>query len=191
MQPAITPVHLVPGTTNRATLRVMQPGWVYRQITDVAPTAPVQLTVPGHGLDTDSWHAWISGVQQMPELNRQPPTERPHRVSVVDADTLRIDRISGTGKTPRGTAMELRYMPPVDLTGCDVEMRIFDKAGGSVLLTLGLGSGLTITGPGTIERVIGADVEIPAAASWYWVEVRYPDGTEHRYWEAPVTLGNP
>lgn len=187
MKPANVPLCLTPGTTNRATLRIMQPTWIYKPITSITPTAPVQLHAPGHGIQTDSWPCWLSGVQHMPELNRAPPRERPHRMRVIDADTLEINAISATGRQPRGG--ELRYQPPVDLAGCDVEMHIFDRQGGAVLMTLGLGSGLEVTGPGTIERVIGADQTIPPSAAWYWIEVRYPDGTEHRYWEGPVTVG--
>ena len=184
MQPANVPLRLIPGTTNRSTLRVMQPVWIYKAVTDIAAAAPVLLTVPGHGITTDSWHVWLNGVLQMPELNRAPPRELPHRVKVIDADTLEINRLSATGKRPAGG--ELRYQPPVDLTGATVEMQIFDKTGGTVLMTLGMDSGLSITGPGTIERVIGADVDIPAGAGWYWIEVRYPDGTEHRYWQGEI-----
>lgn len=183
MRPANLPLCLTPGTTHRSTLRIMQPIWIYKPVTSIAPAAPVKLNVPSHGIETDSWLCWLAGVQQMPELNREPLRERPHRVRVIDADTLEINSISATGRRPAGG--ELRYQPPVDLTGCDVEMRLFDRPGGVVLLTLELGAGLEITGPGTIERVIGADIIIPAA-TWYWVEVRYPDGTEHRYWEGAV-----
>lgn len=187
MRPSNLPLCLTPGTTHRSTLRIMQPTWIYKPITSITPTAPVQLHAPDHGIETASWPCWLSGVQHMPELNRAPPRERPHRIRVIDADTLEINAISATGRQPRGG--ELRYQPPVDLAGCNVEMRLFDRPGGAALLTLGIGTGLEITGPGTIERAIGADAPIPAA-TWYWIEVRYPDGTEHRYWEGPVTIGD-
>lgn len=33
MHPAQTPLHLIPGTTHRSTLRIMQPTWVYKPAT--------------------------------------------------------------------------------------------------------------------------------------------------------------
>lgn len=187
MRPASVPLCLTPGTTHRSILRIMQPTWIYRPVTVITSTAPVQLTVPDHGIEAGSWSCWLAGVQHMPQLNREPPRDAPHRMQVLDADTLKIGSISATGRRPAGG--ELRYQPPVDLTGCEVEMRIFDRVGGRVLMTLALGSGLTITGPGTIAREIAADQPVPSQAAWYWFEVRYPDGTVHRYWEGPVILG--
>lgn len=188
MQPANVSLRLIPGTTHKSTLRVMQPRFEYRPVTAIESTAPVRLTVPAHGITSDTWHSWLTRVQQMPDLNREPIRQLPHKVAVIDANTLEINRISATGQNPKGG--ELVYQPPVDLTGADVVMQIFDKAGGQMLLELGLGTGLTITGLGTIERVIAADTAIPESAGWYWVEVRYPDGTEYRYWEGSITLGN-
>src|SRR5690606_23754694 len=112
-------------------LRIMQPTWIYKPVTAIEASAPVQLTVEGHGIVAESWPCWLSGVQHMPELNRAPPRERPHRMKVADADTLEINAISATGRQPKGG--ELRYQPPVDLTGADVEMQIFDQQGGAVL----------------------------------------------------------
>ncbi|SDS21763.1 hypothetical protein SAMN05216421_1118 [Halopseudomonas xinjiangensis] len=186
MQPANVPLRLIPGTTHRELLRVMQPTWTYKPVTAIEASAPVRLTIPAHGITTDTWHAWLSGVQHMPELNREALRELPHRVHVIDANTLEINRISATGRNPSGG--ELRYQPPVDLTGCTLEMQVLDKVGNTVL-TLDNDSGLSISGPGTIERVIGADVLIPSTPVRYWLEVRYPDGTEHRYWEGAITLG--
>lgn len=188
MQPASVPLCLTPGTTNRSVLRVMQPQFVYRAVAAIEATAPVTLNVPGHGIDTGSWHCWLTGVQRMPELNREPLRQLPHRVTVMDADTLVINRISATGTTAAGG--ELVYQPPVDLTGCDVELKAFDKPGGSELLSMVLGSGLEITEPGTIELEIGPAADFPAAAKWYWIEVRFPDGSEYRYWQGEVKQGS-
>src|SRR5690606_14870726 len=40
MRPANTPLHLVPGTTHRSTLRIMQPTWVYKPVTSITAGAP-------------------------------------------------------------------------------------------------------------------------------------------------------
>lgn len=51
MHPAQTPLHLIPGTTHRSTLRIMQPTWVYKPVTSITAGAPVQLQVVAYGLN--------------------------------------------------------------------------------------------------------------------------------------------
>jgi hypothetical protein len=187
MQPANVPLRVIQGATLRDTLRIMQPLFVYRPITSIAPAAPVLLTVD-HGLPGD-WLVWIQGVQQMSELNRVPRTQVPHRVQVIDDDTLAINTISAVGRMPAGG--QLIYQPPVDLTGAKARMQVRDAPGGNVLLELTTESdGLTITGAGTIVRQVSADET--AAFTWtkgvYDLEVEYPDGTVHRYFEGAVTV---
>lgn len=187
MQPARIPLSIIQGATLRDTLRIMQPRFEYRAITAIASTAPVQLTCT-HGLPGD-WLAWVQGVQQMPELNRAPRREHPHRVEVVDADTLEINALSAVGRAPAGG--QLIYQPPVDLVAATARMQIRDKPGGTLLLELTTANGgLAITGPGTIERTLSAAAT--AAITWtaavYDLEVVYFDDTVHRYFEGPVSV---
>jgi hypothetical protein len=187
MQPARIPLSIIQGATLRDTLRIMQPRFEYRPITAISRTAPVQLTC-AHDLPSN-WLVWIQSVQQMPELNRAPRREQPHRVEVIDASTLEINALSAVGRTPSGG--QLIYQPPVDLTGATARMQIRDKPGGGLLLELSTTSGgLTITGPGTIARTLSATAT--AAITWasavYDLEVTYADGTVHRYFEGPVTV---
>jgi len=108
MQPARIPLTIIQGATLSDTLRIMQPRYEYRPITAIASTAPVRLTV-AHDLPAD-WLVWVQGVQGMPELNRAPRRELPHRVEVVDANTLEINALSAVGKLPSGG--QLIYQPP-------------------------------------------------------------------------------
>lgn len=59
MTPACVPLRVERGATFRDTMRIMQPSLVYRPITQIAPTAPVRLTIPGHGLP-GTWLAWLA-----------------------------------------------------------------------------------------------------------------------------------
>src|SRR5690606_41936601 len=105
MRPANTPLCLTPGTTHRSTLRIMQPTWVYKPVTGIEASAPVQLHVPDHGIESDSWHWRLAGGQHMPELNREPPRERPQRMRVVDVETHDINHSSATGRKSRGSEL--------------------------------------------------------------------------------------
>jgi len=57
-----------------------------------------------------------------------------------------------------------------DLTSWDAKMQIKDKSGGTTLVTLGVGSGLTINGPaGQVTVHIAGTV----TAAFTWVEGKY------------------
>ena len=187
MQPARQALTIIQGATLRDTLRIMQPRFLYRPITAIAATAPVRLTCD-HGLPAD-WLIWVQGVQRMQELNRAPRRERPHRVEVVDATTLEINALSAVGGAPAGG--QIIYQPPVDLAGASACMQVRTAPGGALLLELSTANGgLSITGPGTIDRHLSAADS--AGIAWtggvYDLEVTYPDGTVHRYFEGPVTV---
>lgn len=187
MQPASIPLVIIQGATLRDTLRIMQPRFVYRPIGAIAATAPVRLTVE-HGLPGD-WLVWIQGVQGMPDLNRAPHRSRPHRVEVVDDATLEINLLSAVGLKPSGG--QLIYQPPVDLAGATARMQIRDKPGGTLLLELStVGQGLAISAAGTITRELSAEqtADIGWTKAVYDLEVTYPDGTVHRYFEGPVSV---
>jgi hypothetical protein len=186
MKPAILNLDIAQGTTLRDTMRLMQPRYEYKPITAIAATAPVRLTVD-HGL-TGNWLAWVEGAQGMPALNRS-VRERPHRVDVIDAETLELNALSAFDLNPSGG--QLIYKPPIDLTGATARMQIRAQIGGALLLELNTDNGgLAITGPGTLTRTLTAAQT--AALTWteavYDLEVEYADGTVQRYLQGAVTV---
>lgn len=192
MQPACLPLpmRVIRGSTYRDTRRLMQPPKVYRPIAAIAATAPVRLTVDGHGL-TGDWLAWVIGTSGLQELNREPPRQLPHRVEVIDADTLEINGLSATGFKPAAGSGQLVYQPPVDLTGATARLTIREQEeGGAELLVLASGTGITHTAPGTLKVEIAADVTegLSWTSAWYHLEVTFADGTVSRFFRGPVTV---
>lgn len=190
MQPACLPMRLIRGATYRDTRRLMQPPKEYRPLTAISATAPLRMTVPAHGLAGD-WLAWVIGTSGLQDLNREPVRQLPHRVEVVDADTLEINRLSGAGFKPEAGAGQLIYQPPVDLTGATARLVIREQEeGGSQLLELTTGSGITTTAPGTLAVEIDAEATqaITWTSGWYHLEVVFPDGTVSRFFRGPVTV---
>ncbi|SDJ61631.1 hypothetical protein [Pseudomonas indica] len=178
MKPAAIDLEIIPGTTYRDTVRLMQPAYAYRPIT-AAAGAPLRLTVPGHGLDT-AWAVWARGVVGMPDLNREPRRQAPHRATVIDPDTLEINDLSATGLAPSGG--ELVYLLPVDLTGAGVVMTF--ARGSVVVLTLTLGDGLTEVGPGSIERALTpAQSALLRTGDTYVMDVQFVNGDVIRYYQ--------
>ncbi len=185
MQPARLDLPIIPGTTYRDTVRLMQPRHEYRPITALGGS-PLRLTVD-HGLP-GNWLAWVEGVNGMQGVNRS-TRERPHRVTVVDAATLEINALSAFSLNPGDG--QLIYKPPVDLAGATARMQIRAGVGGALLLELNTeNGGLAITGPGTLTRTMSAAQT--AALTWtdgvYDLEVEYADGTVQRYLQGAVTV---
>ena len=190
MQPACMPLRLVRGATYRDTRRLMQPPKEYRDIQAIDADAPLRLTVPAHGLASD-WLAWVIGTTGLPDLNREPPRQLPHRVEIIDADTLEINSLSGVGFKPAAGAGQLVYQPPVDLTGATAKLLIREaEEDGATLLELTTGAGITHSAPGTLVVEITAAVSAAIAwtSGWYHLEITFPDGTVSRFFKGPVTV---
>lgn len=184
MQPARLDLPIVPGTTYRDTVRLMQPEFVYPPITAIAAsTSGVRLTVD-HDLESD-WPVWVRGVTGLSDLNRDPRSALPWRAKRIDASTLEINALSGAGLQPRGG--ELVYKLPVDLAGAAVTMR-FTRAGQEVLM-LTIGSGLASPAPGTITRELTpAQTELLDTGWQYTLDVTFSDGTVTRYYQGGQQL---
>lgn len=182
MQPKTQNLAVVPGTTYRDTVRLMQPVFAYREITAIAG-APAVLTVPAHGLVGD-WPVWVRAVRGMQAINREPGTQ-PHRAEVVDADTLRINALSADGLQPQGG--ELIYRLPIDLTGASVAM-VFEA--GSETFTLTIGNGLAVPSPGTITRELTPEQTELLVSGWsYRFDVTFSDGSIIRFFEGGQAAG--
>ncbi|WP_043309282.1 hypothetical protein [Pseudomonas sp. ML96] len=178
MQPARQDLPVVPGTTYRDTVRLMQPDFAYKQIAGISG-APAQVTAPDHGLAGD-WPVWVRNVTGLPTINREPDKALPHRAQRVDADTLEINTVSAVGTQPQGG--QLVYKLPVDLTGAVVRMRFSGLAGDDLVLTLG--AGLANPAPGTVTRALTKEQTEQLVGDWaYTFEVEFASGDLVRYFE--------
>lgn len=179
MQPARQDLSVIPGTTYRDVIRIMQPEFVYRDVSGVSG-APALLTVVAHGL-ADAWPVWVRGVQGMPDINREPFKQLPHRAKVIDADTLEVNALSASGLRPVGGQMI--YRRAVDLTDAAPVMRVYRDA--ELLFSLVVGAGLTITTVGTVTREISAaqTALLTGEGLHYAFDVAYGAVTVTRYCE--------
>ncbi|MCQ4271085.1 hypothetical protein NA655_08630 [Pseudomonas kuykendallii] len=187
MQPARLDLPVIPGTTTRQPLLLMQPSYLYKPIAAIQRTAPLLITVPGHGLPSE-WPVWFEDVVGWSEL-RSDKTRQPFRIArTVDADTIELNGLNGLNQKASGGV--LVYQPPVDLTGCTGLLRITSKDGAVLDLTTENG-GLLIQGPGQLLVVITpaqADV-LALARSDYWLDLTMSDGSVMRWLQGDVVVG--
>lgn len=176
MRPVDQDLAVVPGTTYRDTVRLMQPEFAYRAISQISG-APAQVVAASHGLE-DSWPVWIRGVSGLPAANRE-PNQLPHRATVVDADTLEINALSAVGAMASGG--QLIYRLPVDLASATVVMTFTGLAGADIVLTEG--AGLALPSPGTVTRELTPEQTALMVGDWsYTMDVTFADGSVTRYY---------
>lgn len=182
MQPARQDLLVTPGTTYRDVVRIMQPELEYRDISAIAG-APAVFTVAAHGL-ASTWPIWVRGVTGMPEINREPGRQPPHRAERLDADSLQVNAQSAIGLKPTGG--QLIYRRPVDLTDALIFFQV--QRGPEVLLELSDGNGIQRPAPGTLIRELSADQTALLAGEGltYTFDVHYPGGVITRYFEGGI-----
>ena len=187
MTPARLDLRIIQGATLRKPLLLMQPVFAYKPITTIQQTAPLRITVAGHGLP-DGWPTWVEGSRGFAGLNRDKGRERPRLAKVIDADTLEYNELNGIGQAASGG--QLIYRLPLDLTGASARMTIRSIAGTQLLALSTASGGLAIAGPGRLLLELSA--EQTAALTWtqglYDLELVMADGSVDRWAEGEATV---
>lgn len=125
---------------------VFQFGWgqgkfVWKAITGVASSAPVALTVEGHGL-TDGWPYWVSDLKKPACLSNvengcageADVLGDPYLAEVLDANTLSINHINGMRLDAYGGGGVIRYYARADITGYTALMQVRRSARDTAVL---------------------------------------------------------
>lgn len=188
MQPARLDLPIVPGATNRKPLWLLQPEFAYRPITEIQKTAPLRLTVPGHGLPAE-WPVWFEGVAGWSALNRDKLREMFRMAAPVDTDTIELNELNGTGQKAAGGM--LVYRQPVDLAGVTGRL-VITAADAEVLDLTTENGGLEIAGLGQLIVVLSA--EQSGAITWshgtYTLDLTMSNGDVMRWLAGEVVVGN-
>lgn len=112
------------GSTFREVLRWESGKRIYKQISNVAKTAPVEIsTVLAHEIP-DGWRVKITNVVGMKEINS---TELYHTVSTVLPGSFQLNNINAIGYSNYTEGGTVEYYEPVDLTGVTARMQIREK----------------------------------------------------------------
>lgn len=141
------PLTITQGDSQTIVLRVETDPIQYRNISGITPTAPLRLTVPGHGV-LDGQKAAVTNAKGMIEINGSANALKPadwHPATVIDEDTLEFNDVNGAGFRAYTGGGILQFNTLMDLTGWDARMQIRNKKGGGVTrLTLGTDTGTLV-----------------------------------------------
>ena len=185
MQPARLDLRIIQGATLRKPLLLMQPRYEYRPITVIQKTAPLQLSVPAHGMPA-GWPCWVEGVTGWSALNRDKHRERFRLATVIDADTLEFNELNGT--TQNASGGHLVYRLPLDMTGASARLQIRDVSGALLLELSTATGGLQANGPGRLMLSLTAaqTASINWQAGLYDLELTMADGSVDRWVQGAV-----
>lgn len=190
---AQTELAIQQGKTFVRTLRWESAPIEYEPITAIAATAPVSLTVPGHGVP-DGWRIAIVSVKGMTEINAsQPPKAKDYQqATVVSTDTIEINKINASGFAAYTSGGFVQYNSPVSLDGYTARMAIKDKMRGNEYYRLTTENGdITIDVTGyKIELSISAEVTagFEFLSGVYDLEMVSPDGVVSQLIYGEVTV---
>ncbi len=124
------------GKTQPLVLRCETTPIVYKAITAIQQTAPVRMTVTGHGA-LDGWRAAVTNVKGMTEINATANSIKAsdyHPVTVIDANTIEFNDVDAAGFKAYTSGGYLQYNSPMDLSGYAARLQIRNKKGGSTIL---------------------------------------------------------
>lgn len=188
-------IQVIQGKTFAASFGWAQGKFVWGVITAVGKTAPVSLTVEGHGLK-DDWPFWISGLKKPACLNNwsdpcgrggDPEVGEPYMAEVADEDTLVINDINGLDFDTYAGGGVIRYYARADITGYEARMQVRASASSETVLfeASSVGEDPLITvdpDTATFSVTIPADAFIGATfrEAVYEIEITAPTGEKYR-----------
>lgn len=127
-----TPIELQHGDSSTIVLRIETDPILYTTITDVAQSAPLRITAPGHAV-RNGQNVAVTNVRGLTEVNGVANALKPadwHAATVVDANTVDLNDVNGVGFKAYESGGVLQYNTLMDLTGWDARLQVRNRKGG-------------------------------------------------------------
>lgn len=118
------------GSTFKEVLRWESSTKVYKPISGITKSAPVEINAIGHGAPT-GWRVKITNVLGMKEINS---ADTYNTISEVTADGFKINAINAVSFSDYTSGGIVEYNQPVDLAGLTAKMQIREKLDSSTYI---------------------------------------------------------
>lgn len=133
------------GATFSQVLRWESLPLVYKAITAITKAGPAAITAAGHGLK-EGWRATVSnagGMRQINAKNWPPRATDFHKITYVDANTVKFNDVDSSDYTTYTNGGYLVYYTPVSLSGYTARLmvRATPESTGTPLVSLTSPSG--------------------------------------------------
>ena len=119
-QPVKLNFKIYQGSTFKEVLRWESSTKVYKPISGITKSAPVEISCVGNGIPT-GWRVKISNVVGMKEINSG---DNYYVATDVLTDSFKINAVNAVGFTDYTSGGIVEYNEPVDLTGVTARMQI-------------------------------------------------------------------
>ena len=161
------------GKTFSQVLRWESQPVVYKAITAITQSAPVQITVPAHGIP-QGWRVAVVSVKGMTQLNSSnvPPKAKDyHQATVISVDKIELNDVNAADFKPYVSGGYVQFNTPVDLAGMSARLVVKDKVGGTELLRLDTtGGGIVLN---NTTKTITATITAGSTAALTWAKGVY------------------
>lgn len=112
--------------------------FTYKAITGITQAAPARVTSTAHGIP-DGWKVALVSVKGMREISAEenPPATTDYKIAtLVDADHVELNAVNSSEFTAYTSGGYIQFKTPVDMTGYTASFKVYDRAGGTELLSL-------------------------------------------------------
>jgi len=123
-QPVKLNLKVYQGSTFKETLRWESATKIYKPITGVSKSAPVEITSVTHNIPS-GWRVRITNVSGMKEINSA--TDVYYKADIVSADIISINSINSLGFSDYVSGGVIEYNEPIDLSGFTARMQVRTK----------------------------------------------------------------
>lgn len=160
---------IMQGKTFRRTLRWEAAPFIYKPITAISKSAPVNITATAHGIPKN-WRVGVVSVKGMTQINaKNDPLKLSDykQATVIDSDNIQFNDINSSEfSTHTANTGYLQFNTPVDMAGYSARLVIKSSAGGNVLSELTTeNGGIDID---NTEKSISIYISATATAQFSW-----------------------
>ena len=161
----------------------------YAAISGITQSLPAVVTATAHGVP-NGWRVAFENVKGMTQINASafPPSEPTsvnptatddyYQATVIDPNTLSINKINSTGFYPYAGGGTVVFHTPVPLTGYTAKFKLYDPT--TNVLIVDLSSDMTVD---AVNMLFTLNIPAATVAGWVWTKANFAV-------EAVDSLGN-
>lgn len=164
---ATNTITIVRGETLDLAVRWEDEIYVYKPISNISNTAPVQITSANHGVP-QGWRVAIVSVVGMEQINAKGNPPKPNdykQASLLSANVIALNGVNAAAYSAYKSGGYIQYSAPVDMTGFTARMQIRPTLNSATVLETLTSTDVRLPNTGLIVDVANGLIRVKIAAS--------------------------